>query len=424
MRMRIGIIYVLFIGVCCGATDVFGVGFETGVLIRQDWFPKAPELPEAKGKVVTVSNPQGLIDALKEVEEGATVLMEDGHYMMPHYVAITKDDVTLRSASRNRESVVIDGADSQDGELVGITGCKGVTIADLTIQNIKWNGFKINSETNVQDLTIYNCVIHNIWQRGVKGVKVPMANRDVIRPKNCKVCYCLFYNDRAKRFSDDPADTEQNFHGDYIGGIDVMYAQGWTISDNVFVGIQGRTRQGRGAIFLWHDSRDCIIERNIIIDCDAGVCLGNPHRPSDIKIHCTNCTVRNNFITRGPEAGIVTVYTKDCKLINNTICETDSKLGRLIRVVFDNEGLVIANNLLCGPNIRIESKSEIRVIGNLAGRLDSYFTDSSHGNLHLSHSVPEIVDHGVSMAEVKMDIDKQSRSSAPDIGADEFSKKP
>ena len=389
-------------------------------LLQQGWLPKAPPLPAPSGTVVRIANPQQLIEALDDVKAGTMILLEDGHYKMPHYVAITADDVALRSASGNREAVVIDGIESRDGELVGITACSGVTIADLTIQNIKWNGFKINSETGVHDLTIYNCVIHNIWQRGVKGVKVPLQDRDTIRPKNCRVSYCLFYNDRPKRFSDDPADTSDNFNGDYIGGLDVMYAQRWTISDNVFVGIQGRTRQGRGAVFLWHDSRDCIVERNIIIDCDAGVCLGNPHRPRDITDHCTNCTVRNNFITRAPEAGIVTVYTSNCRLLHNTIYDPDSRLGRLIRVVFDNDGLTIANNLLCGPDIRIESDSRLNLLGNAVGSFGPRLTNPRCGNLHLTGPVEAVVDRAAPMPDVRTDIDGYNRTGAPDVGADEL----
>ena len=140
--------------------------------------------------------------------------------MMPQYVRISADNVTLRSASGQRERVMIDGAESRHRELLGISACSGVTIADLTIQNIQCNGFKINSDSNVQNLTIYNCIIHNIWQRGVKGVKVPKAGREEIRPKNCRIQYCLFYNDRPKRLSDDPAGIAD---GNYIAGIDVMF---------------------------------------------------------------------------------------------------------------------------------------------------------------------------------------------------------
>lgn len=384
---------------------------------EQDWFPKAPPLPRSKGPIIEVSDVQQLILALRKAEPGQTILLADGHYMMPRYILISTDNVTLRSASGDRKRVIIDGAESRHGELLGISACCGVTIADLTIQNIKWNGFKINSQTNVQKLTIYNCIIHNIWQRGIKGVKVPKENREAVRPKDCRIQYCLFYNDRPKRLSDDARDIAE---GNYIAGIDVMYATNWIISDNVFVGIQGRTYEGRGAVFIWHDSQDCVIERNIIIDCDVGLQLGNPHRDSETIYHCVRCIARNNFITRAPEAGIVTVYTKDCKVLNNTIHDPESRLGRLLRTVFTNDGLIIANNLLSGPRIRNESKSKVTFLNNIIKDFTDAFVGPDYGNLHLKKAVIEAVDKGTPLAEVKEDFDGDIRVTRPDIGADEL----
>jgi len=384
---------------------------------EQSWFPKAPALPPGEEPSVVVSDVRALIEAVREAKPGQTILLADGHYMMPHYVQIAADDVTLRGASGHRERVILDGAKSRDGELLGITACSGVTIADLTIQNIKWNGFKINSQTNVQELTIHNCIIHNIWQRGVKGVKVPKENRQNVRPKQCRIQYCLFYNDRPKRLSDDAADIAQ---GNYVAGIDVMYATDWIISDNVFVGIQGRTFEGRGAVFIWHDSQDCAIERNVIIDCDVGLQLGNPHRDRETIYHCVRCVARNNFITRAPEAGIVTVYTKDCKILNNTIHDPDSRMGRLIRTVFTNDGLVIANNLLSGPRMRNESKSKITFLNNLIGNLTDSFTDPARGDLHLTNAAVNAIDRGIVRTDVVEDIDREPRGNRVDIGADEL----
>jgi hypothetical protein len=390
---------------------------ENSNLPVQKWFPAAPVLPKAKGPNVLVADVRELMDALNNAKPGQTILIEDGHYMMPRYVEISADNVTLRSASGHRERVIIDGAESRHRELLGVRACSGVTIADLTIQNIQCNGFKINSETNVQNLTIYNCIIHNIWQRGVKGVRVPKEDRDAIRPKNCRIQYCLFYNDRPKRLSDDPADIAK---GNYIAGIDVMFAKDWIISDNVFVGIQGRTYEGRGAVFLWHDSQDCVIERNIIIDCDVGLQLGNPFKPDELQYHCVRCIARNNFITRAPEAGIVAVYTKDCKILNNTIHDPASKLQRLLRTVFTNDGLLIANNLLSGPGIRNESESKIISLNNATKDVSAYFIDPAGGDLHLKNNATEAIDKGKAMPEVVEDIDRQRRDSKPDIGADEL----
>ena len=114
-----------------------------------------------------------------------------------------------------------------------------MTIADLTVRNVRWNGIKLDSDKDVQRATIRNCVLQNVWQRAIKGVKVPEADREATRPRGCVVEYCLFVNDRPKRFEDDPTDTPSTFDGNYIGGIDVMYPTGWAIRDNVFLGIRG-----------------------------------------------------------------------------------------------------------------------------------------------------------------------------------------
>lgn len=382
----------------------------------QAWFPQAPPLPSPQGRVIAVSDFETLVRTIEAAEPNDTILVADGVYRMPRYVEIRADGVTLRGASGDRERVVIDGAESMHGELLGFRNCKGVTVADLTIQNVRWNGFKINSETDVQELTIHNCIVHNVWQRGVKGVKVPPENREAIRPKRCRVQYCLFYNDRPKRLDDDHADIAE---GNYIAAIDVMYAKDWTISDNVFVGIQGRTGEGRGAIFLWFDARDCVVERNIIIDCDVGLQLGNPHRADGVEYHCTGCIARNNFITRAPEAGIVTVYTRDCRVLHNTIHDPQSPMRRLFRAAFVNENLQVANNLLSGPGISVETESDIEFSNNLLQELPQAFVEPAQGNLHLSGPTPEIVDQGVPLAEVRRDIDRQPRDDRPDLGADE-----
>jgi len=389
-------------------------------LIHQNWFPIAPKLPYHQGNIIRVTNVDELFYAVENIRAGETILIKDGHYMMPRYLEINKDNVTIRGESGQRDRVIIDGKNSIHGELIGIRACSGVTIADLKIQNIKWNGFKINSDSNVQNVTIYNCIIHNIWQRGVKGVKVPKERMDEVCPKNCRIQYCLFYNDHAKTYNDDPRDNADNFSGNYIGGIDIMYAKGWIISDNVFVGIQGQTRCARGAIFIWHDSRDCIIERNIIIDCDTGIALGNSHKAEETDLHCFNFIVRNNFITRAVENGIVADYTKDCKIINNTIHDPDNRLGRLIRLVHDNDRLLVANNLLSGPRIRNESQSDITFKNNFEKNITEYFIDPSKGNLHLKSKVDDISEKAMPFDEVTEDIDRQSRKSKPDIGADEI----
>ena len=130
---------------------------------------RRPRRFAASGEVIRVENVSQLFAAAEQVRPGGTILLADGVYAMPRYFELHTNNVTLRSERGQRDRVILDGTDSQDGELVGVSHCSGVTIADLTIQNIKWNGFKINSDKRATHVTIRNCVIHNIWQRGVKG---------------------------------------------------------------------------------------------------------------------------------------------------------------------------------------------------------------------------------------------------------------
>ncbi|HXJ75824.1 MAG TPA: right-handed parallel beta-helix repeat-containing protein, partial [Candidatus Dormibacteraeota bacterium] len=378
------------------------------------------ELAPPAGRVRRVANTEQLFAAVEEAKPGDTILVEPGHYWLARRLRLQVDRLALRGATGQRERVILDGQRSQDGELLALQACSDVTIADLTIQNVRHNGIKINSDSNVQRVTVHNCVLHNIWQRAVKGVKVPLAQRATMGPGDCRIEYCLFYNDRPKEFSDDPADTPDNFQGNYVGGIDVMFARNWLIHDNVFVGIQGRTRSGRGAIFLWHEAENCVVERNILVDCDVGIALGNSYKPAEVSWHARRCVVRNNFVTRAPESGIVADYTSDCQILHNTIHDPTNHLGRLIRLVHDNPGLLVANNLLSGPPLRNESSSTMALRQNPAQDCTAFFVNPAAGDLHLRKDLPESLGPSDPGASVEDDIDRQNRRQPSRPGADQF----
>ncbi|MBI4582984.1 MAG: right-handed parallel beta-helix repeat-containing protein [Planctomycetes bacterium] len=379
------------------------------------WLPRAPALPPPRGEVIRAAGVEELFQAAERVPRGGTILLADGRYEMPRYFALHTDGVTLRGESGDRTKVILDGKTSQHGELFGFHGCSEVTVADLTIQNARFNGFKINSDLGARRITIHNCVVHNIWQRGVKGPKTPEGGS-----QGCRVQHCLFYNDRPKQFSDDETDTPQTFGGNYIGGIDVMHARGWEIRDNIFRGIQGRTREGRGAVFLWVDSRDSIVERNVFIDCDQAVCLGNAHKDAATAVHATGILVRNNFIAGAVEGGIVAIYTRDCRLLHNTIFEPRGR--RPIRIALANDGLLAANNLIAGSTIALETASLLRLIGNAVVDPAAPFADPAAGDLHLKAPLPGVTDAAERIEGVDEDFDRDRRDEHPDAGADELRK--
>jgi len=320
-----------------------------------DWMPKAPSWPQPIGKVIRASSVKELEQAVRKVQPGDTITIADGHYRLPHYLEIAADNVTLRGESGDRHAVVLDG-ESRLGEGVGVGDCKGVVIADLTVANIKWNGIKINSDRGAQEVTIHNCVLHNIWQRGIKAPAVP-EKKPERSPRDCRVQFCLFYNDRAKAFSDDETDTPRSFNGNYIGGIDVKNTIDWKIVDNVFVGIQGRTREGRGCIYISENGRGCLIERNIFLHCDIGVALGNPSLGYS-PLQAIECVARDNFVFDCPETGILACHTRDCLVANNTIIDPEAKKRRSLWVQLANPGLKVNNNLIVGGQLLVTSDSD------------------------------------------------------------------
>ncbi len=95
-------------------------------------------------------------------------------------------------------------------------------------------------------------------------------------------------------------------------------------------------------------------------------------------------------------------------------------MGRLIRTVFANDGLLIGNNLISGPRASGESASNVTFLNNLVKDLTSVFVDPERGNLHLTDAAPGIVGQGAAIDDVVDDIDGESRVVSPDIGADEL----
>jgi hypothetical protein len=170
---------------------------------------------------------------------------------------------------------------------------------------------------------------------------------------------------------------------------------------------------------LWVDARDCVVERNIVTDCDSGICLGNSHRGPETLVHCTGCVVRNNFVTRCPENGILADYTRDCRILHNTIHDPGSRLRRLLRLVHDNDGLVVANNLLSGPEMRVETTSPMRLEGNETRDARDWFVLADRGDLRLKTDARSAIPRVMRSEDVLEDIERRSRAERTAVGADD-----
>ena len=376
---------------------------------------QAPPLPKPAGGVVRVANVTALRKAVAEARAGATILLADGRYPVDELL-VTQDGLTIRGESGDRDKVILDGQEKFT-KIVRIRGSKDLTIADLTVANSRQYGIFFLGDSGVQRLTIYNVKFHNCYTRGLKGTDAARVNDsgsqrhppevvEKIRPAGGQVRYCLFVND-------DVTPNLQPYNGDYVGGIDAMWLKDWVIAGNVFVNIRGRNGGGRGAIFVWVNSQNVVAERNLIVNCDRGICFGNP---SGEPLHMTGGVVRNNFIVAGRSQAIEICRTRDTAVLNNTVF-SDPPAQRVVQFhQLAGAGNRFINNLVLGG---LEAPPEVAAKSNLVAALKGWFVNPQIGDLRLTGEGG--VGKGQWLSEVTDDFDGRPRAHPPDIGAHERS---
>ena len=379
------------------------------------WFRPAPPLPPASGEAIRVATTDELFAALDRVGSDGAILLADGFYQFSRPLILRgKKGVAIRGASGDPTKVILSGRgwgnDARDEDLLRIANCARVTIADLSFTDCRSYGIKVEAEAAPQDIHIYHCHFRDIGVRAIKG----SAGQDpAVRAVGGSVRFCSFENTQVP-----PASWL--FGGDYIAGIDMMALEGWTFSDNVFRNIRGRNGGGRAAIFIWVRSRQVVVERNLIIDCDRGVAFGNPGQATanlagERLVYVSDALIRNNCIVGGVDCGIELWHADRIKVFNNSIWRPERNWGRGIRVGTGTAHTEIANNLVHGE-IQLEG-GEADLRRNLTGRLEGYFEDVASGNLALSSRAMGAREKGLALPDVTEDLRGQARGNRPDLGA-------
>jgi len=345
------------------------------------------------------------------------------------YLQLNSHHVIIRGATGDPDDVIINGhgmnVEQAPTEGLAINN-DSITVMDLTVANLWGNGIHLRGELDVDDTWIDNVTTLNVGERHIKGSHGSEISEGMV----IENVYMLQTEARQTR-EGHPVDPDN-----YIGGIDCMGTKGWLIRDNVAEGIVGASNGGRGAIFLWNGIEDVTIERNQIFDCATGICIGNPSGPSNSHLtpwHSEGGIIRNNMIVRGDYIALELCNTKDMKVYSNTIYSADATYFRTLHIYDEaDEGqttnLDIVNNVVRG-DVRDNSSgdwsvSAIEAMGNIvddAGTqvTSSWFTDVDTGDLHLTEYATDALDAGDDLADVTDDFDEESRSSTPDMGADE-----
>lgn len=363
-----------------------------------------------QARAVTVSNVDELQSAISTANSGGDtdIKLEDGTYTLESGLWVGAEGVTVSSFSGNRSAVIIEGA-GMKGSVSHIfwVGGSSFTVENVTLRKVANHAVQIHGEMNANSPIIRNVHIQDTYEQMVK------VSYDSSQPTNGShnglVEKCLF---------EYTAGIGPQY---YIGGVDAHNATNWIIRDNEFRGIRSPSQDfAEHAIHFWSNSKDTLVERNLIINCDRGIGFGLGDRGH------TGGIIRNNMIYHDTSEGFADVAialesATNAQVYNNTIYMEHSYANAIEYRFAATTGLTIINNL---TNKAITSRdgASAAVSNNITHAIPSWFINPLAGDLHLSYAVQSVVDRGQGIEGLTDDFDRTKRPQGIgyDIGADEY----
>lgn len=395
-----------------------------------------PALLPSSGPAVNVSTVNELQQAVNTAIANTTIQITDGLYALDGvYLRIDVPGVTLRSASGNRESVILDG-NYQTTEIIQVVA-SDVTIADLTLREARGHPIHVMSTGSSATLNtlIYNVHIVDPGQQAIKINPVPGG----------------YYTDGGEiacshiELTDAGRPKVWEINGScYTGGIDAHQSRDWLVRDNLIEGFWCEQDLSEHAVHFWRGCRDTVVERNVLLDNARGVGFGLV-TSGEARVYSDNpCPgseggymdhyggmVRNNFVYAGRPSLFASEYGFDCgvclwqacgaRVAHNTVVSTQAPFSS-IEWRFDHTDADIVNNLV-SHQLR-DRGGTARLSGNLEGQPLKLYVDGAGGDLHLHGQSSAAIDAGEAISDgwCDDDIDGDARpiGSARDIGADEY----
>jgi len=359
---------------------------------------------------VTVTNTTELQSAVNAANGGGDtdIQLEDGTYTLDHALWVDAEGVTVSSVSGNRSAVIIEGA-GMNGSISHIFGVAGsnFTIENVTLRRVANHAIQIHGEMNVNSPVIRNVHIQDTYEQMIK------VSYDASQPNNgsqnglVEKCLLEYTAGIGPQY--------------YIGGVDAHNATNWIIRGNEFRNIRSPSQDvAEHAVHFWSNSRNTLVERNLIINCDRGIGFGLGDRGHIGGI------IRNNMIYHDASEGFADVAialesVTNAQVYNNTIYMENGYANAIEYRFAATTGLTIINNLT-NKAITGRDGASATTSNNITNAVLSWFVDTSVGDLHLNYAIPSVVDQGQEIGGLTDDYDKTKRPQGIgyDIGADEY----
>lgn len=398
---------------------------------------QCPPLPPPTGAVVNVSTVNQLVNAVNTAAPGVTIRIADGTYNLNGaYLRVDTPGVTLRSASGNREAVILDG-NYQTTEIVQIVA-SNVTVADLTLREAYDHPIHVMSTSSGDTLNtlVYNVHIIDPGQQAIKINPYTGEYAAYFPDAGTVACSRIELTDAGRTYIRDNC---------YTGGVDAHQARDWVIRDNVIEGFWCASGLSEHAIHLWRSCRDTLVERNVLVNNARGVGFGMATSGTGIRTYpdapCPGTSgyvdhyggiVRNNFVSAsravlfsseyGFDNGISLWNACDADVLHNTVYTTNpSRTFSAVEWRFPNTHVDLVNNLVNDTLMARDGASATQA-GNIANAQATWFVDAAAGDLHLVSIASAAIDQVTAPAAVTDDVDADPRPIGPasDVGADEY----
>ncbi len=280
---------------------------------------------------LTLGPKDNWVAGIENAPPGTEIELLDGTYQLRKHAVLVSDGITIRSASGNRDSVLIEGRGYNKGGVgFAITGNE-VTIADLSMTNMRDHAISVKPELGGTVAPhIYNVHLYDIGTQHIKGDVGGIRNGII-------ACSSIGYSKNGAK-------------GDYNGAIDLHEAVSWVIRDNTIYNIKGDgsgcnvdiecgTNLSGPAILVWNQSSGTVVERNQILNSYRNIAFG-------LAAGHEGGVIRNNLIyrqTRG-DAGIELQGVSGTLVEKNTVLLHGTYRGAV--EYRDSENLTIRNNTL------------------------------------------------------------------------------